>query len=331
MSPKPSSDHVALTRRERQIMDILYKRGKATASEVLGDLPGTPHYSTVRTQLRVLEEKGHVTHEEDGVRYVYMPATPRRAARKSALRHLVDTFFDGSAEQVVAAVLGGEGARLSDEELDRIARAHRKSEERRKPMKMSLIVFGALAVSFLLRRRSAALRHWVLATGVACAALVPVLTAVVPEWPLPFAAPTAFSRYEDPFQESASPASQPSRAAATPSAAGGARVAGDADARTEFVGLRAGHLARRSGCWPLDSADWPAAACVARRSCPSNHARPLARSRRGDIAQLWTSASGDAARELSSVAARHVGARTAEGHSAGRSCSLDATSARELC
>jgi len=102
-------------------MDIIYKRGRATASEVLDDLPGTPHYSTVRTQLRVLEEKGHVTHEEDGVRYVYMPAVPRRAARKSALRHLVDTFFDGSAEQVVAAVLGGEGAKLSEDELDRIA------------------------------------------------------------------------------------------------------------------------------------------------------------------------------------------------------------------
>lgn len=102
-------------------MDILYKRGRATGNEVLDDLPGTPHYSTVRTQLRVLEEKGHVTHEEDGVRYVYMPALPRRAARKSALRHLVDTFFDGSAEQVVAAVLGGEGSKLSEEELDRIA------------------------------------------------------------------------------------------------------------------------------------------------------------------------------------------------------------------
>ena len=89
----------------------------------------TPHYSTVRTQLRVLEEKGHVTHEEDGVRYVYMPATPRRAARKSALRHLVDTFFDGSAEQVVAAVLGGEGARLSDEELDRIAELIEKAKK----------------------------------------------------------------------------------------------------------------------------------------------------------------------------------------------------------
>ena len=121
MTPKPSSDHIALTRRERQIMDILYKRGRATANEVLEDLPGNSHYSTVRTQLRVLEEKGHVTHEEAGVRYVYMPAVPRRAARKSALRHLVDTFFDGSAEQVVAAVLGGEGARLSDAELDRIA------------------------------------------------------------------------------------------------------------------------------------------------------------------------------------------------------------------
>jgi predicted transcriptional regulator len=102
-------------------MDILYKRGRATANEVLDDLPESPHYSTVRTQLRVLEEKGHVTHEEDGVRYVYMAAVPRRAARKSALRHLVDTFFDGSAEQVVAAVLGGEGAKLSEEELDRIA------------------------------------------------------------------------------------------------------------------------------------------------------------------------------------------------------------------
>ncbi len=121
MSPKPGADHQTLTRRERQIMDILYKRGRATAGEVMADLAGTPHYSTVRTQLRVLEEKGHVTHEEEGVRYVYMPALPRRAARKSALRHLVDTFFDGSAEQVVAAVLGGEGARLSEDELDRIA------------------------------------------------------------------------------------------------------------------------------------------------------------------------------------------------------------------
>src|SRR5438094_8356751 len=113
--------HSALSRRERQIMDVLYKRGRATAAEVMGDLPGDPSYSTVRTQLRVLEQKGHVDHQEEGVRYVYAPAVPRRSARKSALRHLVETFFDGSAEQVVAAVLGGEAARLSDDDLKRIA------------------------------------------------------------------------------------------------------------------------------------------------------------------------------------------------------------------
>jgi predicted transcriptional regulator len=84
-------------------------------------LPGDRNYSTVRTQLRVLEDKGHVRHEEEGLRYVYAPAVPRHAARKTALKHLVETFFDGSAEQVVAALLGGEAARLSDEDLKRIA------------------------------------------------------------------------------------------------------------------------------------------------------------------------------------------------------------------
>jgi predicted transcriptional regulator len=113
--------HAVLSRRERQIMDVLYRRERATAAEVMDDLPGDTSYSTVRTQLRVLEEKGHVRHEVDGPRFVYLPALPRRAARKTALRHLVDTFFDGSAEKVVAALLGGEAARLSDEELHRIA------------------------------------------------------------------------------------------------------------------------------------------------------------------------------------------------------------------
>src|SRR6202163_2863712 len=119
--------HAALTRRERQIMDILYRRGRATAGEVMDDLTGNPNYSTVRTQLRVLEEKGHVHHEEQGLRYVYSPAVPRSSARKSALRHLVDTFFGGSAEHAVAALLGGEGARLSDDELQRIADVVHKS------------------------------------------------------------------------------------------------------------------------------------------------------------------------------------------------------------
>ena len=110
-----------LSRRERQIMDILYRRGRATGVEVMEDLPGNPSYSTVRTQLRVLESKGHVRHEEEGLRYVYTPLVSRNAARKSALRHVVDTFFDGSTEKAVAALLGGEAARLNDEELRRIA------------------------------------------------------------------------------------------------------------------------------------------------------------------------------------------------------------------
>jgi predicted transcriptional regulator len=115
------SKQAGLARRERQIMDILYRRGRATVGEVMADLSGSPSYSTVRTQLRVLEEKGHVRHEEHGLRYVYEPAVPRGEARKSALRHLVDTFFDGSAEQTMAALLGGERKRLSDAELRRIA------------------------------------------------------------------------------------------------------------------------------------------------------------------------------------------------------------------
>jgi predicted transcriptional regulator len=118
-TPPPAP--TGLTRRERQIMDSLYRRGRATAAEVMADLPGEPSYSTVRTQLRVLEEKGHVIHEEEGLRYVYLPAVPRHTARRSALKHLVNTFFDGSAEKVVGALLGGDAARLTEEELDRIA------------------------------------------------------------------------------------------------------------------------------------------------------------------------------------------------------------------
>lgn len=113
--------HAALSRRERQIMDILYRKGRATAAEVREELPGSPADSTVRTQLRVLESKGHVRHEEEGLRYVYVPQLPRRAASRSALRHLVDIFYEGSTEKVVAALLGVDSARLSPEELDRIA------------------------------------------------------------------------------------------------------------------------------------------------------------------------------------------------------------------
>src|SRR5687767_9180530 len=105
--------HTVLTRRERQIMDVLFRRGRATAAEVMEELPGEPSYSTVRTQLRVLEEKGHVRHEEEGVRFVYMPAVRLHSARRSALKHLVDTFFEGSAEKAVAALLGGEATKVT--------------------------------------------------------------------------------------------------------------------------------------------------------------------------------------------------------------------------
>jgi predicted transcriptional regulator len=120
MARKPKLN--ALSRRERQIMDILYKLERASVGQVLAEIAGKPSYSTVRAQLRVLEEKGHVRHEEHGLRYVYVPAVPREVARRSALRHLVETFFDGSTEKVVVALLGGEVARISSEELDRIAR-----------------------------------------------------------------------------------------------------------------------------------------------------------------------------------------------------------------
>ena len=121
--------HSELSRRERQIMDILYRRRSATVGEVLAGLAGEPSYSTVRAQLRVLEEKGHVRHEERGLRYVYEPIVPRDAARRSALKHLVDTFFEGSAEKVVAALLG-DTARLSQDELDRLSEMIAKARKR---------------------------------------------------------------------------------------------------------------------------------------------------------------------------------------------------------
>ncbi len=112
---------MALTKRERQIMDVLYRLGRATAAEIMERVPGGPGYSTIRTQLRVLETKGHVKHEEQGLRFIYMPTVPRHTARRSALRPLVDTFFEGSSAKAVAALLGGEAARVSDAELERIA------------------------------------------------------------------------------------------------------------------------------------------------------------------------------------------------------------------
>ena len=121
--------HAALSRRERQIMDTLYKLGRGTVADVLRRLGGEQHYSTVRAQLRVLEEKGHLKHEEDGARYVYVPVVPRDVARRSALRHLAETFFEGSTEKMVTALLGGEATKISDEELERLAQLIEKSKK----------------------------------------------------------------------------------------------------------------------------------------------------------------------------------------------------------
>jgi len=109
-----------LSRRERQIMDVIYRHGKVTAAEVLAELPDPPGYSAVRAMLRLLEEKGHIRHEQDGPRYVYMPTVNRDKARRSAMRHLVRTFFDGSTEDAVAALLQND-AGISEDELERLS------------------------------------------------------------------------------------------------------------------------------------------------------------------------------------------------------------------
>ena len=115
------STHRDLSRRERQILDILFKTGRASAAEVQTALPDPPSYSAVRALLRILEEKGHVRHEQDGPRYVYAPTLPRNNAQRSALRHILQTFFDGSAEQAISALLDDQSTRLSNAELDRLA------------------------------------------------------------------------------------------------------------------------------------------------------------------------------------------------------------------
>jgi predicted transcriptional regulator len=108
-----------LTRRERQILDVIYNLGRASANDVLERLPDPPTYTTIRGLLRVLESKGHVRHEEDGGRYVYSPTLNKQRAAKSALGHVIDTFFDGSPSRAMAALLGSE--HVSQDEIDRLA------------------------------------------------------------------------------------------------------------------------------------------------------------------------------------------------------------------
>lgn len=123
----------ALSRRERQIMDVLYRRTRATAAEVMAELPDPPSYSAVRSALRLLVEKGHLTRELEDLRYVYRPRVPRDKASRSAVSHLVRTFFDGSRAQAMAAILESADTRLSNDELDRLARLVEQAREDRRP------------------------------------------------------------------------------------------------------------------------------------------------------------------------------------------------------
>src|SRR5262245_1014973 len=125
--PKPSP--ATFTRREREIMDILYRRGRATAAEVLEDMDSPPTYSAVRALLRILEEEGHIKHVQEGPRYVYLPAVARNDARKSALSHVVTTFFDGSVEQVVATLVESSRSKLSKDELERLSQLIEKAKK----------------------------------------------------------------------------------------------------------------------------------------------------------------------------------------------------------
>jgi predicted transcriptional regulator len=124
-----ASHPTQLSRRERQIMDIVYARGRATVAEVRERLPDPPTYNAVRALLRILEEKGHLRHEQDGPRYVFLPTVPADKARDSALRHLLRTFFDGSAEGAVAALLDLGASELTPEEFDRLAEKIERARE----------------------------------------------------------------------------------------------------------------------------------------------------------------------------------------------------------
>jgi len=127
----PKETKTQLSRREREIMDVIYgaPEGRATAAEVLEHLTDPPSYSAVRALLRVLEEKGHLRHEEDGPRYVFLPTVSRERARESALRQMLQTFFDGSTEHAVAALLDLSSTRLSDAELARLSQLIRDARK----------------------------------------------------------------------------------------------------------------------------------------------------------------------------------------------------------
>lgn len=127
----PVPEHPALSRRERQIMDVLYRLGEAAAADIVAALSDRPSYNSIRVTLGILERKGYVTHRQDGQRYVYSPTIPAERAGRSAVRHLLRTFFDGSPSRAILALLDGESRRLSPAELDEIAATIERARKRK--------------------------------------------------------------------------------------------------------------------------------------------------------------------------------------------------------
>ena len=118
---KPVPESSTMSRRERQLMEMIYAAGRGTAAELQAAMPNAPTYSTVRALLRILEEKGHLTHHQEGQRYVYVPTQPRQQAARSSLRQVINTFFGGSVEQAVATLMEAQDLKMSPEELDRLS------------------------------------------------------------------------------------------------------------------------------------------------------------------------------------------------------------------
>ena len=193
--------HRDLSRRERQILDILYQKGRATAAEVQADLPEPPSYSAVRALLRILEDKGHVRHEQDGPRYVYLPTVARDNAKRSALRHILQTFFDGSAEQAISALLDEPSTRLSERRARPPGDADRRRAEERGVVMHAVTAITVVARRHrqgvadpggdradrdrVLRRASAAARHMIWTLGLMGALIVPALALALPRWEVP--------------------------------------------------------------------------------------------------------------------------------------------------
>ena len=185
-----------LSRRERQIMEILYQHGKVSAADVRAAMEDAPSYSAVRAMLRVLEDKGHVKHQAEGLRYVYVPVVAREKAKRSAMKQLLNTFFSDSPEQVVAALLDVSSRHLTSEELNRMAEMIEKAKGEGKSLlsllmgvalKSVVVLAVAWAIALALRGRSAAARHVVWTSASAALLALPVLSVSLPVLRVPVA------------------------------------------------------------------------------------------------------------------------------------------------